>query len=81
MQLNRMTLLDDIVDQRWIFTLRKKPGGIFLLNRRKHTFSHIDGKKVLLTVDASILPFCKANDATYTGKHNHFSTLIFLGVT
>lgn len=33
--------------------------------------SSIDGEKVLLTVDANILPFCKASNVTYTGKHHH----------
>lgn len=36
MLLNRMTSLDAIVDQKWIFTLRKKPGVIFLLNKTHH---------------------------------------------
>lgn len=38
MLLNRMTSLDAIVDQKWFFTLRKKPGGIFLLNKTHHPF-------------------------------------------
>lgn len=36
MLLNRMTLLDAIVDQNWIFTLRKKPEDISLLNKTHH---------------------------------------------
>lgn len=46
MLLNTASLLDDTVDQKWIYTLQEKPGGIFLLNKIHHPLvgkPHVNG--------------------------------------
>lgn len=74
--LNTMSLLDDIGDQKWIFTRKNLGVFFFWIKYTIHCWEDI-----VVMVGDKTFPYCKASKVTYTGKHRHFSSLMFLGIT